>query len=379
MEEYQAAFEDIDPISIITQSPAPEGSNTGLRLEAYADSVEEWSGGKITWEFNYANAIAPPGETDNALVDGRLTLAQAMPVYEPAEYPANAALNNASFVGRQTPLVGVLAAHAWMLDVAFQHEALGQELEDTGVHVLFPAFNSGHSLMVCGEERTDLDDFDGQQILSGGVVQGRQIEALGGTPISIPYTEVYESLNRGVAACTVSSLLGVDLGGYADVANQIAYAPEAGYAITTGTLSVSQAFWDDLPLVAQQLLFDRLVSFLEGSVQGTWRAGASAIRAVLDAGGEFREFGSDAEQALQEANEGLLDEARADDSTGDGAEFVDSIVAASDEWTERITGELGFEDADTYEEFAELIENDEPDLSEYTQMVFDEIFLEHRP
>ena len=88
-EDYIAAFADIDPIVLHTQSPAPKGSPTGLPVEKYLDTVTEWSGGKITFDVAYSNAVAPPAEIDNALVDGRLDLGHIIPQYEPAEYPAS--------------------------------------------------------------------------------------------------------------------------------------------------------------------------------------------------------------------------------------------------------------------------------------------------
>src|SRR3712207_3108243 len=65
MEDYQAAFEDLEPITLNTQTPGPQGSATSTKFEEYFEAVEEWSGGKITWEIAYSNAVAPPTEIDN--------------------------------------------------------------------------------------------------------------------------------------------------------------------------------------------------------------------------------------------------------------------------------------------------------------------------
>jgi TRAP-type C4-dicarboxylate transport system substrate-binding protein len=378
MEEYHEAFADVDPIKLNTQTPGPKGSGSGHRMEEYLKAVEEWSDGKITFEVGYSNALAPPEEIDNAVIDGRLDLGLALPVYEPSEYPANVALNDASFVGRQTPLVGVMAGHAWMVEVAYDTPAMAEEIEATGAHVLVPAFNSGHSMMICAEERTALADFKGQEILSGGTTQGHQISGLGGTPLSVPYTEVFESLQRGIAACTVSSLLGVDLGGYAAVANKVTTSPDAGYAITTGNMIINQEIWDSLPLVARQLMFDRLDSFYRGSVEGTWTATAQAVGAILGEGGSFHPYADDAAKALQSANDELLGAAAENDATGDGQAFVDRVTDSSERWT-TLVGELGYEDVEDFEAFADLINNDPPDLQPYIDALYEEVLLEHRP
>ncbi len=377
-EAYLKAFEDIEPIKLRSQTPAPKGSLTGARNEAYLAAVEEWSGGKITFEVGYSNAFAPPEESDDALNDGRLDVVNVMPVYEPSAYPANVALNDVSFIGRQTPLVGILSAHAWMLDANYDTPAMAEELKQAGVHALMP-FNSGHSYMICSDQRTGLSDFDGAQVLSGGTTQGHQIKALGATPLSIPYTEVFESLQRGIADCTVSSLLGVDLGGYAAVANNVTYGPDSGYAITTGILAVGENTWESLPLVAQQLLFDRTDVFLEASVAGTWGAMASAIDAIVKAGGSFAEYDADAGAKLAEKNNSLLNDLRASKALPDADAFVDSAAESSTAWLKTITEDLGYEDVASFEDFAEMIQNDPPDLSAYTEAVFAQVMLPHRP
>jgi hypothetical protein len=109
-EQYQAAFQGVSPIKLRTQTPAPKGAATGLPLEKYYQAVTDWSGGKITWDIAYSNAVAPPAEIDNALVDGRLDFASVLPIYEPSEYPANAALIEGGVVSDQSAVNGVLSS-----------------------------------------------------------------------------------------------------------------------------------------------------------------------------------------------------------------------------------------------------------------------------
>ncbi len=73
MEEYKAAFADVDPIVLYTQSPSTQGSTGGAFIDAYTSAVEEWSDGKITFDIAYSDAIAKSTEIDNAVVDGRST------------------------------------------------------------------------------------------------------------------------------------------------------------------------------------------------------------------------------------------------------------------------------------------------------------------
>lgn len=377
-QEYQAAFEDVDPIELHTQTPSPKGSPSGARNEEYYKAVEEWSGGKITFDVQYSSAVAPPEEQDDALYDGRLDVSNVMPIYEPSEYPANGLINDVSFLGTQKPVVGPMAAQAWMLQLGYDTPEIRDEYRENGVELLLPSFNSGLNLVICPSAATSSSDFHGKQVIAGGATQSKELEALGASPVSITFTEVYESLERGVADCTGSTLLGADLGGYLPIANQVSYSPDAGFAITTGTFGISKAVWESLPLIAQQLLFDRLDVYLEASVSGTFDAMASAIASMDKEGGSFAQFDDDAVEALSTANRKLLDSARSTDVLAAPEKFVDEAVAAAKEWESTVV-DLGYPDTDDYDEFAAWWKAGDVDLAPYVDALFDKIMLAQRP
>lgn len=378
MEEYQEALADIDPIVLHTQTPSPKGAPSGARNEQYVAAVEEWSGGRITFDIQYSNAIADPSEADNALTDGRLDLTNVMPIYEPSEYPANGMINAISFVGSQKPVVGTLAASAWMLEVGYETPEIRDEYRKHGVELVLPSFNSGLNLIICQDPANKLADFEGKQIITGGITQSKQMSALGASPVSIPYTEVFESLQRSVAHCTGSTLLGADLGGYIPEANQVSYSPTTGFAITTGTFGMSQDVWESLPLAARQLMFDRLDVYLKAGMNGNFDAMAKAIEAIDEQGGGFAKFDSAAERALGAANDKMLDEARASDVLANGSGFVDLALESAERW-ESIAAELGYPDTADYGDFVSWWESDDADLQPFVDKMFEEILLAERP
>src|SRR5690625_5284366 len=65
-EEIQAAFEDIDPITITYQPSAQSAEDiTAYRSDAFVEDVEELSGGKVTVETTYGQGIAGYTELPN--------------------------------------------------------------------------------------------------------------------------------------------------------------------------------------------------------------------------------------------------------------------------------------------------------------------------
>ncbi|MCR1786268.1 TRAP transporter substrate-binding protein DctP [Nocardioides carbamazepini] len=379
MEEYQEAFDDVSEITLLTQTPAPKGSVTGLPMERYFEAVEEWSGGKIKFDVSYSNAVAEPGEADDALTDGRLDIASVLPIYDPSEYPANAALIEAGFISDQSAIDGVLASNAWPNQVAFETDEIMQEFDDHGMVPMVPIYNSGANALFCSQARTSLGDIKGTSVGSGGQAQSAQVEALGGSPSSIPYTELYESLQRGVVDCTVASPTVAVLGGFLEAAPFVTIDPQAGFGLAPGALAFSKTTWDGLPLVAQQLLWDRLDIFVGSNVDDKiFVNNAQMADDVAKFKGGIQAFDEDARAKLQEKNEELLANLAKTEAVADGAAFVQAMQDANDEWNATVA-EYGFEDVGYAEFGAWFAQNkDSIDLTEYTAAVM-EILSEHRP
>jgi TRAP-type C4-dicarboxylate transport system substrate-binding protein len=378
MEDYQAAFADVDPITLNTQSPSPQGSVTGANVEAYLEAITEWSDGKITFEVAYSNGIAPPTEVDDALRDGRLDLGQVLPIYEPAEYPANAALIDAGFISNQSAVVGTLQSNAWPNEVAFNTPEVEQEFADHDMKVLVPIYNSGVNAFFCSEEKTSASAINGSQVAVGGTAQGKQIESLGGASASVPYTELFESLERGVVDCSVSSLTVGVLGGFIPAAPHVVIDPDAGFALAPGAMAMSQTTWDSLPLVAQQLFWDKIDVFMDVNVDAKiWPNTADAVSQAHEGGGSVKTFDDETRETLQGTNEELLEALRGT-SALDGDALVDGAQEAADKW-QGIVEELGYEDEVDYDGFDEWYNPDELKADEWAQRLMEDVFNEHRP
>ncbi|TQK69499.1 TRAP transporter substrate-binding protein DctP [Nocardioides sp. SLBN-35] len=378
--DYQKAFEDIDPITLLTQTPAPKGSVTGLPQEEYYKAVEDWSGGKIKFDISYSNAVAEPAEADDALNDGRLDIGSVLPIYDPSEYPANATLIEGGFISDQSAINGVLSSNAWPNQVAFESDEIMKEFDEHGLVPLVPVYNSGANALFCSKPRTDLASLKGTSVGSGGQAQSAQVKALGGSPSSIPYTELYESLQRGVVDCTVSSPTVAVLGGFVDSAPNVTVDPAAGFALAPGALVFSKTTWEGLPLVAQQLLWDRLDIFVKANIESKiFVNNAAMAEAVAKAGGQIAPFDEDARTVLQDENDKLLAGLAKSDAFSDGEAFVTSMQDANTAWQEKVAG-FGLDDV-SYADFGTWwAENkDSVDMSAYTTAVTEDILAAHRP
>jgi TRAP-type C4-dicarboxylate transport system substrate-binding protein len=246
------------------------------------------------------------------------------------------------------------------------------------MQVLVPIYNSGVNAFFCAEEKNDEASINGSQVAVGGTAQGKQIEALGGASASVPYTELFESLERGVVDCSVSSLTVGVLGGFIPAAPHVVIDPEAGFALAPGSMAMSQTMWDSLPLVAQQLFWDKIDVFMGINVdKKIWPNTADAVSQAHEAGGSVTTFDPDAEKTLQGVNDKLLDALR-DTPALDGDALVDGSQEAAEKW-QGIVEDLGYKDEVNYDEFDEWYNPDELDAEEWAQRLMEDVFNEHRP
>jgi TRAP-type C4-dicarboxylate transport system substrate-binding protein len=377
--EYQAAFADVDPVVLHTQSPGTKGSVGGSFVEAYVAAVEDWSGGKITFDLAYSDAIAKATEIDDAVKDGRLDIGQVLTVYEPKEFPAASALLDASVLSDQSVVTGVLQSNAWPAEVAFSTPEIVSEFEDKGLKLMMPAYNAGMNALFCSQPRAGLADLAGKSVSVGSTAGTEQVTALGATPTSVAYTEAYEALQRGVINCSMLSPSAAAIGGIVEVAPHTVIDPEAGLAVPTGNMVINEDVWAGLPLVAQQLLWDRLDVFIAGSIEGKiWPVTVDSVQKIKQYGGEVTPFAPDAREALQTANDKIVDAIADKPALSDGEGFVTNARESADKWS-RIVEELGYTNETDYNGFAEWYAPGKIDIDPYVKRVYEEILLDKRP
>lgn len=376
--EFKAAFADVDPIVINTQTPAAAGSKVGEVYEAYFDYVTEYSDGKITFNVAYANAIAGATDVDDAISDGRLDMGNILPLYEPDVYPANAAISDLSFIGNQAPAVALLEATGIFNAVTWDTPQAIEELEAADMHLLLPWYSGDSGGILCPEPRSSKADLAGLQIVASGKVNVLEVEGLGASPVSIPYTELFESLQRGVVDCSLNSMRVASLGGLIPIANHFTIDDQVGLGKTPGSLAINKTLWESLPLVAQQVLFDGTKALLKTNIEGSVEFQVDGLAELVAAGGAVHSFDDEARAAINAAHDQAMENIAANSKVTDGQGLIDKTLVAAEAW-EAIVADLGFPDDVSYAEFAEWHAANGYDLTEYVEEFFVETMLTHRP
>lgn len=376
-EEIQAAFADVEPITINYQPSAQSGDGPeAYRANAFVENLETLSDGKITVDTTFAQGIAGYEELPDALVDGRVDVAYMLPIYQPDQFPVFQAWVTGTTLTGTSPLVDELAANAAVGELTWNDENLISEFRDQGIEPLNLFNAAGAVLGMCAEEHVTADDWNGNQVRASSVAQTAQLNALNASPVSLQYTETYEALQRGTVDCTLSTTLAADAGGFLEVAPNISYTSDVTFARGPGGVYAGSA-WNSWPLVVQQLMFDSMQDEFTQSRRGDLDANYVAAQEVRDQGGTFSEMDQVLQDDLLASSEGLVDGEVSEGRLPEGA--TESIPAAVDEWR-GVAEELGYEDVGTFADYDEWYSmDDEEYLDPFGERYFEEVMLAHRP
>lgn len=378
-EEYISAFEDLEPITLRTQAPAAKGSVGSSNWEAYFHSIEEWSGGKITMDIGYSYAYAGAAEADEAIADGRLDIAGLLPSYDREKFPVFDTLANLTYLTSQSPLIATAQADAYLAETAWGTPEFIAEFEDQGMVPLVTINGTPPNAVFCTKAMTSLDEIAGAQVMASSAAGAAQLTAVGMTAVAIPFTEAYESLERGIVDCAQVAPTYADAVGTIGAAPFAHFASSAGLIHTPGVIVANKDVWDGLPLVAQQLIFDRQVEFLEVSVTSTWDGLIGAARSVDEAGGEVLDYSAGVQELMISGGNDVMEQETLKSAAVDGADLVARTEDASERWERILIDDLGFDESVDLAGMAAWLAENEVDLVAYSDRLVSEFLGEHRP
>jgi TRAP-type mannitol/chloroaromatic compound transport system substrate-binding protein len=106
-------------------------------------------------------------------------------------------------------------------------------------------------ILYCRDPVASLADLKGRRIRVHATVLAKLVEQIGGIAVSIPYAEVYTSLQRGVADCAATSSTGGNLAKWFEVSKHLVTLP-LGWAISAHV--ANKRFWDNLEPGARAFL-----------------------------------------------------------------------------------------------------------------------------
>ena len=372
-EEYAEALADMEPVELTFQAASSATGGNADRDRAFAEAIEEWSDGKISVEVLFGYPIASASEVAPALQDGRLDLAYEIPQYAPAEYPGISELVNLQSSGGSGTAFSDFVNVAATAEVAWNTPEILSDYETMGVTPLVPVEAEFSHVAMCTTQADTASGLNGSVISAGSPDLLQMIDSIGASGTSLPYTELYEGLQRGVIDCAVNGLKVGMATGVSEVAPHIV-APQDGSLGRSTAALLAGGQWDDLPLAAQQLIFDKLVVYINGHFDVSTR---DYTQAMEDFTGGFHEVDDETEASISATVDALRSEVESTDVL-DGSQLVTNYDAAQEKWV-GIAEELGYEENGNWSEYTAELGAEAPDFMPLAERMMDEIYLEHRP
>lgn len=116
-------------------------------------------------------------------------------------------------------------------------------------------------VLFCRVEIGGLDDLKGKKIRASGWTTSEFVTALGATGVTMSFSEVPQSLQRGVVDCGITGSLSGYSAGWGEVSNYIYPLPVGGWDYTIGVISMNT--WNKLSAEQQETLQTLIVEKLE--------------------------------------------------------------------------------------------------------------------
>ena len=154
----------------------------------------------------------------------------------------------------------------------YQAGALGPEYADIVPLMLIAFPQSGIHLT---HPVATLDDLRGLKLIALGKIQSQAVTALGGAPLSIPATDMYESLQRGAADGAIASWATFDPFRLGDVTR---YHVETRLGTSTGMIFMAKKKFEALPPAVQKILQDNSGEALSRSFGAYFDGDAARVR-----------------------------------------------------------------------------------------------------
>jgi TRAP-type C4-dicarboxylate transport system substrate-binding protein len=216
--------------------------------------LPEKSGGKITVRFRTFQDLGMNGsELLRLTARGDFDVASLIAGYISGDAPF--------FMGVDVP--GLAPT---LDDAQKQAEVYRAPLEDYMANQhnvkLLTVFPSPLQILYCRDPVTNLGDLKGRRIRVHATVLATLVERIGGIAVSIPYAEVYTSLQRGVADCAATSSTGGNLAKWFEVSKHLVTLP-LGWAISAHV--ANKRFWDGLEPGARAYL-EKEMKAMEGAL-----------------------------------------------------------------------------------------------------------------
>ena len=297
------------PVSASAQEPAKpivlkkadfqSFSNSRARLsKAWAEAVEKRTQGRVKIEYFPAETLLKAAEIFEGTRTGVTDIGIWVQAYNPAVSPISALFTLPGISPRFRP--AVRAANELVLSGDFAY--FRDELRRLGVEPLY-AWGVSDQEMISTKPIASLAALKGLKVRVIGREWPRLISEFGGTPVAMPWPEVYEALSRGTLDANVGFVTANRDAKLHEVAkhhSRVNLGAPAGPAAI-----INKKTWDGLPKDVQQAMREAGQAYVEQLADLYDKEVGEAVKEMETKGVRFYEWSAADQAKLHTAMESL--------------------------------------------------------------------------
>ncbi len=317
-------------------------------MSVWMDQVREKTNGKVDFDVHYNGTLIPAAESLSGLQAGVADIGFVAVFQNPEQFPLgdwNAKLDEV-LVPRGYPEAALVGSAAGM--VRSETGPARDELSKLGIEPLLSAVVT-HQPTICTKPVSSLTDASGVLVRTGGQPWAGEGEALGMTNVTVPFTEVYEAMQRGVVECVNTGPVVFTSTGVMEVANNVSLI-DSGFS-SGAQMAFNKDSWDSLPLVVQQIMHDAKPAMYTEYLRATFEAFAEFIKMAEDLDYTFNDT-TELDAKLASYRESLLEgvASAAPPGVDDADEYIAAYTKQLEGWTDVVTGVIDPVEGDAREQ-----------------------------
>lgn len=334
-------FASMEPLSLTFNHTNPSGGHFEAATTAFTDYIEEATGGKVTFETFYSGSLLPAAEVFTGVGSGLADVSYTTTIGFEDRFPIADWLSPAMSADPLPYPLGDLANYLAANEFVATEPALQAEYEALNVHPLW-FVSSSPGDMLCTEPIETLADAEGRLTRSPSARITAEVDALGMTAISMPFSDLYEGLQRGAINCVYTTAGNTTFKPYGltEVAKNYAavngWIPiaAAGYVINNDLWT---SFSPELQQVFAEASIQSFIAHSEGAfgVVAEFGATAEADGVAFMETDELREVLADLHKDL---NKGLADAAPA--GVDDPEELIERLKEIRSRWADTLRSDV---------------------------------------
>ncbi len=211
-------------------------------FEGYAKEVEALTNGRVKITLYPGGALGKPPQQWDMALGGITDLTFFMPGYTAGRFPRSTVFDLPLLLGGTSEINTAIASGVYEKYIAPDYK---------DAKMMFFFVSEPFTLHTSKKKVSSMADAQGLKIRSSGAVQSATVKTLGGSPVTMPITEVYTSLEKGVLDGVVTAFTAMVSFRVYDVSK---YSINAGLTATPMAVAMNQKKWNSLPPDIQAIL-----------------------------------------------------------------------------------------------------------------------------